>query len=184
MSLLRSPLKLVTFALALLFLGMALNWLTAGALLRYGVNPRVVDELHHIFFAPFLHADFAHLFNNAAAIAVLGLLCAWRSARLFIWGSLAINLMVGLLVWIFARSAIHIGASGWVFGLWSLLIGLAWWERSFKSLFIALVVLFLYAGILWGVLPTDSRISFEAHIAGVIAGLFTAYMYAKKLKPY
>lgn len=77
----------------------------------------------------------------------------------------------------FARTASHIGASGWVFGLWSLSIAMAVFDRSLKNIVIALIVVFLYGGMIYGVLPGDPRISFEAHIFGAIAGVLCAFFY-------
>ena len=85
----------------------------------------------------------------------------------------------GLLVWLFARNALHIGASGWIFGLWSLCIATAWYDRKFINILIALLVVFLYGGMLFGVLPNDPRISFESHFFGAIAGVVCAFFQAR-----
>ncbi|WP_020407895.1 rhomboid family intramembrane serine protease [Hahella ganghwensis] len=145
-------------------------------LLRYGIRPHVVESLPGIFAAPFLHGGLDHLFNNLIGFAIFSWLCLLRSLKLYLWSSLFIITCSGLLVWLFGRPSIHIGASGWIFGLWSLSIALAWFNRSALNIFIALVVVFLYGGMIYGVLPSDPRVSFEAHLFGALSGIGAAWL--------
>src|SRR5690606_18782237 len=123
------------------------------------------SEAHwwHIFTAPFIHGNVAHLSNNLAAFLIFGSLCLAQSVRFFLISSLFIIAISGSLVWLFGREAIHIGASGWVFGLWSLSIALAWFDRRIINILIACLVVFFCGGMIYGVLPSDPKISFEAH---------------------
>lgn len=82
----------------------------------------------------------------------------------------------GLGVWLFARLALHIGASGWIFGLWGLIVSRALFEKDFKSILLSLLMLFFYGGMIYGVLPTDSHISFEGHMSGLVAGVLCAWL--------
>jgi membrane associated rhomboid family serine protease len=79
----------------------------------------------------------------------------------------------------YCAHALHIGASGWIFGLWSLCIATAWYDRKFINIVIGLLVVFLYGGMLFGVLPGDPRVSFESHFFGAIAGVVCAFFQAK-----
>lgn len=54
---------------------------------------------------------------------------------------------------------------------------MAVFDRSIKNIAIALIVVFLYGGMIYGVLPSDPTVSFEAHIFGVIAGVLCAFFY-------
>ena len=118
--------------------------------------------------------------NNMVGLAALGSLCLLRSARLFLVGSLFIITVGGILVWCFGRPALHIGASGWIFGLWSLSIALALFDRRPANLLLATVVILLYGGMVYGVLPGDPGVSFESHLAGAIAGFCWAFLYTRK----
>ena len=122
------------------------------------------------------------LINNIAGIIVFSVLCMARGIRFYLVASFFIIAFSGVLVWLFGRSAIHMGASGWVFGLWSLTISLAFFDRSFVSILTAVFVALFYGGMIYGVLPQDPRISFEAHLFGAAAGVFVAFVYGRSLK--
>lgn len=156
------------------------NLFTGGYLLTFGIEPREIGSAYTIATAPWLHADIGHLGSNLAAFVVLGSLVLLQGLRYFVKASALIILLGGALVWLFARDATHIGASGWIFGLWSLVIALAWFDRSPRNIAIALVVLFFYGGMVFGVLPTQGYISFESHLFGAIAGIFAAFTLSKK----
>ncbi|MEQ1725654.1 MAG: rhomboid family intramembrane serine protease [Sphingopyxis sp.] len=156
------------------------DFLLGGALKNFGIHPRDVGSLYTIFTAPWLHADFWHLANNMAGFAVFGLLTVLNGPRYFAVASAIIIGISGLLLWLFGRDANHIGASGWIFGLWSLTIALAWFERSLRHILIGMAVIFFYGTMLFGMLPSDQRISFEGHIFGALAGIVAAWVLSRK----
>lgn len=158
----------------------AVNLFTGGTLSNYGIEPREIGGAYTIATAPLIHADAAHLGSNLAAFVVLGSLVLLQGLRYFAKASLLIILVGGALVWLFGRPGDHIGASGWIFGLWSLVIALAWFDRSPRNIAIALAVVFFYGGMVFGVLPTASYISFESHLFGAIAGVIAAFTLSKK----
>jgi hypothetical protein len=49
-------------------------------------------------------------------------------------------------------------------------------RRDRLAVVTALVVFFLYGGMLFGVLPHAERVSFEYHLAGAVAGLLAAFL--------
>lgn len=157
----------------------AVNTMMDGGLNRFGIYPRSTDSWFHIFTAPFIHGDVTHLVNNLLTLSILGGLCLVRSPRFFLCSSLFIITLSGLLVWLFARTGSHIGASGWIFGLWGLTLAMAWFDRRFVNILVALFVFMFYGGLIYGVLPTDSRISFEAHLFGAISGVVFAFVFTK-----
>jgi membrane associated rhomboid family serine protease len=148
-----------------------------GQLNRFGIVPGVPGGWLHIFTAPFLHGSDGHLLNNLVGLSVFSAFCLLRSVRFFLLSSLFIIGFSGLLIWLFGRPGSHIGASGWIFGLWSLSIAMGFFDRRLKNIIIALVVVFLYGGMIYGVLPSDPGVSYEAHIFGVIAGVMCAFLY-------
>lgn len=164
-----------------LMVGVHLLGVFGGAFIyEYGLVPRRLASLPHIFTAPFIHGSWAHLIGNLTGFAVLSALCLIRGERFYIKSSIFIIVSTGLLVWLFGRPSSHIGSSGWIFGLWSLSIAMAWFDRKPINILIAGVVLFFYGGMVYGVLPLDNRISFESHLLGAISGILCAIFFQKK----
>ncbi|MGL5839448.1 MAG: rhomboid family intramembrane serine protease [Sphingorhabdus sp.] len=159
------------------------DWLLGGWLKSFGIHPREISSVYTIATAPWLHADFTHLFSNLSAFVVLAALSLINGIRYFAKASLLIMAIGGALVWLLGRGSIHIGASGWIFGLWSLSIALAWYQRSYRNAVIAILVLLFYGGMIFGLLPTTGYISFESHLFGAIAGVVAASILSKKPQP-
>jgi membrane associated rhomboid family serine protease len=158
------------------------NWAFNGWLNQFGLLPRQLDSLPGIYTAPFLHGSLAHLINNLVGFFIFSSLLFVHSLRHYLWSSFFIITLAGILVWCFGRPALHLGASGWIFGLWSLTIATAWFDRRFINILIALVVIFFYGSMLWGVLPGDPAVSFESHLFGAFSGAVCAAFRAKTLK--
>jgi membrane associated rhomboid family serine protease len=155
------------------------NVLLGGQLNQLGIVPRVTGSLLHVFTAPFIHSSFEHLFSNLVVLVVFSAFCLVRSVTFYFLSSLFIIVFSGLLVWIFGRTAHHIGASGWVFGLWGLSIAMAWFDRKLWNIALLLVVIVFYRGLVFGLWASDPRVSYEAHLAGVVAGVLWAYFYTR-----
>lgn len=174
--------KLLSSLILLLVAVHGINILMDGNLNYYGIIPRSEPHWFHVFTSPFIHADLGHLVNNLFALTVFSAFFLLRSTRFYVLSSFFIITLTGVLVWFFGRNAVHVGASGWIFGLWSLSIAIAWFDRRPANILSAFVVLFLYGGMIYGVLPTDPKISFEAHFFGAFSGVVFAYIYSVYLK--
>lgn len=147
---------------------------------QYGIRPRRFESIPGIVIAPFLHGTWPHLYSNIIGLVIFSGFClTLKTRRYFLYCSAFIVAVGGLLVWCFARGAIHIGASGWVFGLWSLCIANAYYERRLSSFLVAITVIFFYGGMIYGLLPTDPRLSFEGHLFGAFAGIWAAKTFRK-----
>jgi len=72
-----------------------------------------------------------------------------------------------------------IGASGVIFGWLTFLLVRGFFARSLKQIVLALVLFLIWGGVLWGVLPTDAHISWQAHLFGALAGVLAAWMVAR-----
>ncbi|MBZ9752917.1 rhomboid family intramembrane serine protease [Deinococcus sp. HMF7604] len=146
-----------------------------GDLDQYGIVPREPGTLGHILSAPFLHAGFAHLLGNTVPLAVLAFMSALRGTARFLAALALIVVVGGALVWLLGRgNSIHLGASELVFGLLAYLLGVGWWERTLGAVLVAASAFVLYGGLLWGVLPSNPAVSWEAHLFGFVAGLLAA----------
>ena len=162
---------------ALLWAVQVVNWITGyGLNPAFGLIPRHVSGLDGVITMPLLHGSFAHLMANTPPLLVMGgLLVATTTRALLSVNAVVIGLGGGL-VWLFGSSAIHIGASGLVFGWFGFLVARGFVDRSLITLGAALVVGVLYSSILWGVLPGQPGVSWEAHLFGVIAGVAAALL--------
>jgi len=162
---------------ALLWAVQVVNWITGyGFNPAFGLIPRHISGLDGVIAMPLLHGSFAHLLANTPPLLVVGGLLAATATRAL----LAVNAVViglgGGLVWLFGSSAIHIGSSGLVFGWFGFLVARGLVDRSPVTLVAALLVGFLYGSILWGVLPGQPGVSWEAHLFGATAGAAAAFL--------
>ena len=171
----------LSFAAALWWVKM-FETLAAVDLIRYGIYPRKLSGLFGIFTAPFIHGSLTHLLSNTAPIVILGTALLYgypKSARVVIPASF---LGAGLGVWLFARESYHVGASGLTFVLMFFVFtsGVLRWDR--RAIGLALVVFFLYGGMVWGVFPGDPSISYESHLSGALIGVALAFL-LRRLDP-
>ncbi len=152
----------------------AVQFFTGDLLLALGLEPRTLRGIDGVLFSPFLHGSFTHLLSNSAGLAMLGGLVSVHRPHTFLTVSLFVAVLGGAATWLFGRSAVHIGASGMIFGYLGYLLMRGWVERTPKSVLIAAVVAIFYGGLIWGVLPTRSGVSWEAHLFGFLAGVLAA----------
>jgi len=81
------------------------------------------------------------------------------------------------MVFLFGRNYSHIGASGLVYGLISFIFFSGIFRRNVKSIVLMTIMVIMYSGYLAGFFPTEERVSWESHIFGAIAGLWTAFIF-------
>jgi membrane associated rhomboid family serine protease len=156
-----------------------INVLSGMALTQFGVIPRSIFGLRGILFSPLLHGSWAHLIANAAPLGVMLCLLAFVRGAALWFTTAAIWLASGLAVWLVGRpGSVQIGASGLIYGVAAFLLTTAWFQRDLKSALAALVVLVVYGGIAWGLLPTRQAVSWEGHLAGAAAGILVAMLHA------
>lgn len=148
-----------------------------GRMDAFGIVPREPGTYWHIFTAPFLHGGLDHLIANTVPLAVLAFMSAVRSIGRFLLATFLIVLIGGTLVWLLGRGgSIHLGASELVFGYLAYLLGVGWWERTPAAIVTAVVAFLLYGGVLWGVLPGNPLVSWEAHLFGFVGGVVAALL--------
>ncbi|GIG64709.1 rhomboid family intramembrane serine protease [Phytomonospora endophytica] len=164
-------------ATALLWVLEAVDYVLPADMDALGIVPRDVDGLTGIVLAPFLHAGFDHLGANTVPLLVLGFLAALRGPGRFVLATVVIVLVSGIGVWLTAPAyTVTVGASGVVFGYFGYVIGRGLFDRRLLDIAVAVVVLFVYGSIVWGVLPGQSGISWQGHLFGLVGGVLAAWM--------
>jgi membrane associated rhomboid family serine protease len=144
---------------------------------HYGVYPRELSGLIGILFAPLIHGSFEHLFSNTLALFILLTALFYQYPRSAKQVLAIIYFGSGVGVWLFARDSYHIGASGLTHGLMFYLFLVGVLRRDKPAVALMMIVFFLYGSMIWGIFPTEERISFESHLFGAITGTFCAIIF-------
>ena len=140
----------------------------------WGIEPRQLDGLVGIPLAPFLHAGFGHLLANTLPFLILGGVIASSGIARFFQVTVIVGLVSGLGTWLFAApGTVHLGASGLVFGYLTYLITRGIFARNLLWLAGGALIVLVYGGILWGLLPRPG-VSFTGHLFGAVGGVLAA----------
>ncbi|MFM1877660.1 MAG: hypothetical protein RLZZ241_526 [Bacteroidota bacterium] len=162
--------------------------------IRFGVNfnflgiyPRKLFGLIGILCSPFIHASAAHLYSNSIPLAVLLGLSTYfyphKIYRILLIG----GLVTGFITWVIGRSTLHIGASGLIYFLASYIFFNGLFSGYYRHMALSLLVVFLYGGMIWYILPIQEGISWESHLSGTGSGLLLALLlrgHTKELAKY
>ncbi|PRX49279.1 rhomboid family protein [Prauserella shujinwangii] len=145
-----------------------------------GIQARSLDGLDGVAWAPLLHAGWGHLFANTVPVLVFAFLAMaggigqWVAVTAIIW------LVGGLGVWLVAPpDVVTVGASGLAFGWLAFLLVRGVFNRSAGQLAVAAVLLSLWGGMLWGVLPGNPGVSWQGHLFGALGGILAAWIVAR-----
>ncbi len=173
------PIKNLLYGIAFLWIVHILSYFFP--LNKFGIVPRNIYGLWGILFAPLLHNDFSHLSANSVSLFILGLFLITLEHKKSYWIIIAVVLLGGAGTWLIGRpDTIHIGASGVIYGILGYLLARGLFKRDLKSLIISLAVFFLYSGMIFGVLPVNSSMSWESHLCGFVSGIIMASSYGRK----
>ena len=151
-----------------------------GRLDSEGIVPRTPSGLDGIAWAPLLHGGWGHLLANTVPVLAFGFLAMaggiarWLVVTGLIW------VISGVGVWLTAAPGTStIGASGLAFGWLAYLLVRGIFNRSFGQLVVAGVLLLIWGGALWGLLPGNPGISWQAHLFGALGGILAAWLAAR-----
>ena len=148
---------------------------------RFGVYPLHLKGLPGILFSPFIHSGFNHLISNSIPFFILmfALIYFYRriSYRIFI----QLFFLSGICVWLSGREAWHIGASGVIYAMAAFHFVSGIIRNDTRLLTLSVTVVFLYGGMVWGMLPIKPDVSWEGHLWGAISGVVLALYYRKYL---
>ncbi|WP_299585160.1 rhomboid family intramembrane serine protease [uncultured Microbulbifer sp.] len=154
------------------------NILTGRSLNYFGLIPRSLNHLPHIFSAPLLHGSIWHFLSNIFTLCVFSFLVLQYGVKTYLKVTLTIIVATGLAVWLFARGGNHLGSSSVVYGYLGFLLLAGFISKHFSRLIISIFVGLVYGGLIFGVLPQGNYISWESHLFGFIFGVLAAKFWA------
>lgn len=149
-----------------------LTILTGGFLRAFGIHPLDLSSLPFILTAPFLHLNLTHLMSNTVPGALFIFLVALSGNRAVMEVSAFVVIIGGLGTWLLGGIGTnHIGASGLIYGWLAYLIVRGIFNKSLGQVVLGVILAFMYGGLIWGVLPTQVGVSWQAHLFGAIGGI-------------
>ena len=147
-----------------------------------GIVPRSLKGFMGVIFAPLIHSknNVNHLLNNSAPFLIL-IWTLFYFYKPIAWKIFFYSwICTGVFVWISARVAFHIGISGILYSLLFFIFFSGVFRKEARLLTVALLVVFLYGSMVWGIFPYDWTISFESHFFGAVTGTILAFFNRKE----
>lgn len=145
-----------------------------------GIVPRTLGGLWGVLDAPFLHGGWGHLISNLIPLLIFGFLILVSGLRQFVAVTVLVWLISGIGVWLTAPShSVTVGASTLVFGWLAFLVLRGFFSRHFAQIAVGIVLLALWGGIFWGLLPGKEGISWQGHLFGALGGALAAFLVAR-----
>lgn len=175
-SLFRQSVIFSSYIILILWLVKSVEWAFSANFAHFGILPRHLLGTIGIFTSPFIHGDFLHLLSNSFSLMLLIIILFFFYDRIALKALLYVYILTGIGVWFIAREAYHIGASGVIYGIASFILFSGLIRKNQSSLALSFIVLLLYGGMFYGVLPTDGHISWESHLMGLLSGLIVAFI--------
>ena len=168
-------LLLVTAMALLMWLVEVADRVAGGRLDRNGIEPRELDGLDGVVWAPFLHGGFDHLIGNTIPFLLLGFTIALGGLARVAAVTAVVALVGGLGTWLVAPgNTVHIGASGIVFGYAGYLVARGIFSRSVGQIALGVLVLAVWGTTLLRGLVPETGISWQGHLFGALGGVVAA----------
>ena len=146
---------------------------------EYGVLPRKLNGLTGILFSPLIHSDVNHLLSNSLPVIILCLLIFNFYSQIAKKILIYLYFISGLWLWCIGRESFHIGASGLIYAMASFLFFSGILRKNSQLSAVALLVIFIYGGLFWGLFPIHKNVSWEGHLTGFIAGILVSFIFRK-----
>jgi membrane associated rhomboid family serine protease len=153
------------------------------SLTSLGLYPLRLVGMAGIISSPLIHGDLMHLLSNSFPLILLPAIVLISYPRVAFRVFVGVYLFSGLGVWFFSRPAYHVGASGLVYGLASFVFFSGVFRRDRGSVALSLIIIFLYGSMLYGLFPTEERISWESHVIGGVVGMLFAFAFRNVDRP-
>ncbi|KFU81218.1 Membrane associated serine protease, rhomboid family [Amycolatopsis lurida] len=146
-----------------------------------GIVARELSDLDGVLWAPLLHAGWGHLFSNTVPVLVFAFLAMSAGIGRWVLVTAIIWVLSGVGVWLIAPGGtVTVGASGVAFGWLAFLLVRGIFNRAVGQILVAVVLLGIWSGMLWGLLPGDPNVSWQGHLFGALSGVFAAWLMARR----
>ena len=173
----KAGMPVLFWMLAIVWGAFLLTLLSGYTLLNLGIHPRRLKGIPGIFFSPFLHAGFNHIFFNSIPLFILSNFLLISGFDFYLNVTLYLLLGSGILVWLIGRPLIHVGASSIITGYWSFLVINAYHHGGAQSIILAVISIYYFAAIFFGIFPSDKGVSWEGHLSGFVSGIVLNYTF-------
>ncbi|OIV39023.1 hypothetical protein BIV57_02645 [Mangrovactinospora gilvigrisea] len=151
---------------------------------QYGIRPRDLGDIQDIYTAPFFHGSWDHLIGNSLPLLIFGFLVALRGLVKLLAVTFTVATVSGLGVWFISPSnSVTFGASGVIMGLLAFLLVRGIFDRKLWDIALGLGIFAVYGTLLWGVLPQQQGVSWQAHLFGAVGGLLAAFLFRRRREP-
>ena len=145
-----------------------------------GLEPLETGGLDGILFAPMLHGPWEHLLANTVPLLIFGFLLLLAGARRWLAVTAVVWLVGGVGVWLTGGvGTVHFGASVLIFGWLVYLLLRGFFSRHPGQVALGVLLLLIYGGVLWGVLPGQPGVSWQGHLFGAIGGGLAAWWFGR-----
>ncbi|WP_425341951.1 rhomboid family intramembrane serine protease [Amycolatopsis coloradensis] len=145
-----------------------------------GILARDLSGLDGVLWAPLLHAGWGHLFSNTVPVLVFAFLAMSAGIGRWVLVTAIIWVLSGVGVWLISPGGtVTVGASGVAFGWLAFLLVRGIFNRAVGQILVAVVLLGIWSGMLWGLLPGDPNVSWQGHLFGALSGVFAAWLMAR-----
>ena len=87
----------------------------------------------------------------------------------------------GLAAWLFSPAhTVTVGASGVIFALLTYLIARGIYTRKIGQIVAGVIIAIAFGSLIWGVFPTSSGVSWQAHLGGAAGGVLAARVLSER----
>lgn len=142
-----------------------------------GLHAHQFSDLWAIFTSPLVHASWAHIAGNTVPLVILGFIVLLEGWRRFLGVTLIGAITAGLSAWLLSPGhTVTVGASGVIFALLTYLVARGIYTRRIGQIVAGVVIAIAFGSLVWGVLPTNSGVSWQAHLGGALGGVLAAWV--------
>lgn len=179
---------LVLLSLLLIFQNGAPNWFGP---VQWAIVPLNTQKLPGVLLGAFVHGSWDHLWGNLFALIAFSTLFLIQFPTRWFQFWLLQHIIASFLLWLIGSMGVanpqvevaHIGASIWVYAFGGFILTMGILQRTKQSMSIFFLVLLLFGGFFWGLLPVDPKVSWQGHLSGLITGVLIAIWKGKSWLP-